>query len=285
MLNSAILMMFLYTNFVSLTEVHEKIAWGNQVHDHGAYPYFCSIQYPDHEAGPSGYRHFCGGTLVQRRIMITTAQCLRNASLVPQLRILLNSQNLPYFDHKDSVFKIKNYELHPDFLKQRPYSMHDIAVVLLHEADTRPVTWLELPFKRLPVDTEVRMLGFGLVENERPSFLLREATTSIKNDRKCLDEKTGFEYAPVYNFCTQNSEGAGGCYQDAGGPAVWEDPNTKRSFLHGVLSSEQSPCDKFHTDVFVDVFAHLEFINDAIVRFTRNELGCPKTRKAEIYDY
>ncbi|XP_015786554.1 chymotrypsin-2-like [Tetranychus urticae] len=288
MLNSAILMMFLYSNFVSSTDVEdstefqEKIYKGKDVLRKGVYPYFCSIQIPN-DRYP--YIHYCGGVLVERNVMLTAAHCLTNTSLISKLRILPNYRNRRVIQKSDPIIKVKNYVIHPDFLKQRPYSMHDIAVVLLDKPDTRPKATLQLAFRRLPVNTKVKLIGFGIEIRDYLSDALLEATVTIKDDKKCLDEKTGFEYAPIYNFCTQNNVGAGGCYGDAGGPAIWQDARTNISYLYGVLSSEQSPCNKFHTDVFVNVFAHLKFINDAYLQFSREQFGCPKTRKAEITEY
>ncbi|XP_015795269.1 chymotrypsin-2-like [Tetranychus urticae] len=225
MLNSAILMVFLYSNFVSSTDIEdstefqEKIYKGKDVTRKGAYPYFCSIQIPnDYDVRP--YEHYCGGVLVERNVMLTAAHCLINASLVSQFHNLPNYRHSRLIGKNDPIFKVENYVIHPDFLKQRPYSMHDIAVVLLDRPDTRPNARLQLASRRLPVDTKVKIIGFGITENTYLSEVLKEATVIIKDDKKCLDEKTGFEYAPIYNFCTQNSEGAGGCYRDAGDPAI-----------------------------------------------------------------
>ncbi|XP_015786585.1 chymotrypsin-2-like [Tetranychus urticae] len=273
MINSVILMMFLYSNFVSTefeesTEYYEKIAWGQYVYEEGAYPFYLSIQKPLGGNPKYGYYHSCGGSLIEPRIMLTAAHCLMNESQIPLMRILPNYRNTPLILPGDLVFKIEAYEKHPHY-GTIPWSnaKDDIAVVLLDKPDPRPGAIILRPFLPLHICFPVKMMGFGFTESGDLPYRLREATVLRLDDEDCLDEMP-WNYAPGYSLCVSNGVGSAGCQGDSGGPLIWENPQNNRTFIYGVLAIGRWDCRFAPFTIFVDVLSYNDWIDIAIFRLT-----------------
>ncbi|XP_015790388.1 chymotrypsin-1-like [Tetranychus urticae] len=274
MIGSAIiLMLFLYSNFVSTefeesTEYYEKIAWGRYVYEEGAYPFYLSIQEPVGGDPKYGYYHSCGGALIEPRIMLTAAHCLMNESDIPLMRVLPNYRNTPLILPRDLVFKIEAYEKHPHF-DSVPWltAKDDIAVVLLDKPDPRPGAIIFRPVLPLHICFPVKIMGYGYTESGDPPYRLKETTVFRLDDEDCLDEAPWL-YAPGYSLCVTNAIGSSVCRGDSGGPLIWENPKTNKTFIYGVAVIGFSPCKDTPFSIFVDVLAYNDWIDIAIFRLT-----------------
>ncbi|XP_025017700.1 chymotrypsin-1-like [Tetranychus urticae] len=276
MINSAILMMFLYSNFVSTefeesTEYYERIAWGRYVYEEGAYPFFLSIQIPRGGNPRNGYHHNCGGSLIEPRIMLTAAHCLMNDTLIPLIRILPNYRNTPLILPRDLVFKIEAYEKHPHY-GSVPWltAKDDIAVVLLDKPHPQPGAIIFRPVLPLHICFPVKMMGYGATESGDPPYRLREATVFRLDDEDCLDEAP-WRFVPGYSLCVINGVGSAGCLGDSGGPLIWENPKTNKTFIYGVVSIVFLHCADAPLTIFVDVLAYNDWIDIAVFRLSLHD--------------
>ncbi|XP_015784553.1 kallikrein-6-like [Tetranychus urticae] len=263
-----VLVMILYSNLVSSTDIedsteqYERVAFGKPVTESGKYPYFVSIQSEDPNS-TTGYKHRCGGALIERQIMVTAAHCLSRTQLIPKMRILPNYRNTPFIHPNDLTFKIKYRTIHPGHNFTAPVHIkHDIAVVLLDKPDPRPNATIRLPITRSPIAQRLTLIGFGITESGDDPDVLQSATVYYRTDQECqADDKTG-HYNPGFNFCTANPDGSVGCTGDSGGPLILTINNT--DYIQGVLSSSYRPCGSNDKTNFVNVFTHLDFIHQAI---------------------
>ncbi|XP_025016485.1 chymotrypsin-2-like [Tetranychus urticae] len=279
MINIVILMIILYSNFVSTTEVentteteyHEKIAYGRYVYEPGAYPFYYSIQYPI-LSPTEGYVHVCSGALLGKRLMITAAHCLVNTSHIPLYRVLPNYRNTPLILPNDLVFKIEDYEIHPGANQGIFPFKDDIAIVRLDQDDPRPGVNLLKPIIPLHRCLPVKMMGYGYTESGDYPYRLKDATVFLLSDEECLDVLPYPIYIPISNICVSNSIGSAGCSGDSGGPLVLENPQNGKSYLYGVLTGGPDPCRQSDMTTYVNVLVYLYWIDAAMLRLSRDEL-------------
>ncbi|XP_015786575.1 chymotrypsin-2-like [Tetranychus urticae] len=277
MINSEILMIILFLNYVSSTDIdnqtefQERIVWGQYVYTAGAYPYYMSLLLPDRE-DQNKYIANCGGSLVESRMVVTAAHCLMNPSANKLYRIFPNYRNTPFIEKNDLFFKISRYVVHPDFdFKVQPFSAHDIAVILMDQP--YPGVTLTIPAKSPAICTETKLMGFGIDEYSGDPDRMKEATVLTLTDRECSMLLSKYEYSPGNNFCTINIQGSAGCVGDSGGPLVWENPKNNKTYLFGVVSAGRGhPCHRNPETIFVDVSKHKDFLSSAIYQLKRDEL-------------
>uniref|UniRef100_T1K8Z8 Peptidase S1 domain-containing protein n=2 Tax=Tetranychus urticae TaxID=32264 RepID=T1K8Z8_TETUR len=250
------------TDVEDSTEQIEKISHGLPVFDRFKYPYFVSLQYPD-RTNPGGYRHFCGGSLITRQIVITAAHCLFNLQQIPGFRILPNYRNTPYIGPSDRTFKIARYVIYPGF--DRRIFQHDIAVLLLDQPDARNGATIRLPIADVPLQAPLTIIGFGKIENEIvPNELLSAVVY------KLADQICRYYIDPALyirgTICAGNAIKSGICTGDSGGPLIREVNGI--SYLQGISSTYFPPCGSNRVSSYVNVLPYLEFINRAVSSLT-----------------
>lgn len=131
-------------------------------------------------SAPLRAAHFCGGTLIQPRIVLTSAHCVVDHQ--PQeIEVLLNSDSLrpPYQGERLAVSAIS---IHPDY---NPWNQkNDIALILLAKPSGQPPVAIdagvETLLKTLQPGKLAVALGWGAT---RPSD---QATPVVTEDLDCM---------------------------------------------------------------------------------------------------
>lgn len=180
------------------------------------YPFMVSIQ--------RGGEHFCGGSLLSPKWVLTAAHCVEGAE-PGKLALRIGSDTWEEGGEKAAVSKIV---VHPDF--DWDSAGGDIALVRL----TDVVAAEQIDITDAPeADTPSRILGWGQTCTDPGCG--GPATTLQQLDVKVIDaaECTGIDAEK--ELCTSNPNGdSGACYGDSGGPQILKDEETWR--LIGVTS-------------------------------------------------
>uniref|UniRef100_A0A6V7KHJ3 Peptidase S1 domain-containing protein n=1 Tax=Bracon brevicornis TaxID=1563983 RepID=A0A6V7KHJ3_9HYME len=200
--------------------------------------------------------HFCGGSIITRRCIITAAHCVANITLgkLPLLQIRAGSLN---YRSGGRVYFVDDILWPSLYDKYRLASPYDIAIVKLktlirYDQYIQPIAIA----RSLPDPLEVAAsAGWGLVasHNRISPLEQRKVDMLIISERNCsnawkqviIDEKV---------VCAFAGEDAGVCDGDSGGPLIYDDK------LVGIVAWGSSRCGAGLPDVFTSVPYFLEWI-------------------------
>jgi secreted trypsin-like serine protease len=222
------------------------VVGGTDVPD-GKYPFMASFQFEP--GGDNAYdRHFCGGSLIGPRVVLTAAHCafgippeaLTDFSVVVGRTVLTD-------DSQGQTRDIAEIIVHPDFDPENTGSLiPDAALLILAE----PVTGIQ-PIQLATPGTDalerpgrkVTGIGWGNIVQQDPfpgggEFVgpdrLQEVTVPIVSDDECeISYDGGVE--PAYEVCAGRT-GKDTCQGDSGGPLFAAVPNSTRVIQIGITS-------------------------------------------------
>lgn len=195
---------FVFAGTISDYEIVKDCATSIEYH-----PYQVSIQ--------KERRHFCGGSLYRRDIVITAAHCLQ-AIKVEDLTVRVGST-----DRKQGgqVIKVKNYKTHPSFNKTT-YS-YDVAVIRLEKKATQNsfVRFIKLATSTPRTGTSAISSGWELESSGELAGLL-QVKVKIVGYKKCRSSR--FKYGNSIDssmICVMEaSKDSYHCDLDSGGALV-----------------------------------------------------------------
>ncbi len=179
-------------------------------------------------------QHWCTGTLVAPRVVLTAAHCLlgrEDDGL--EFRIGPVSQSAPE--------RISAQELVPHPSYRDGSFDYDIGVVLLERAASVP------PMRLVPaMDTswsgrELFFVGYGIVDGVTREGAGRKRSVVIPIETIQSDR---------YRY---SSESKNTCTGDSGGPAFWQSP-AREWLITGVVSNGDAPCLEWGVNTRVDVY-------------------------------
>ncbi|XP_012542639.1 chymotrypsin-1 [Monomorium pharaonis] len=220
-----------------------KIVGGNTASE-GQYPYQASLRY--------GGQHFCGGSVIDKRWILTASHCLSSFNDTG-IDIVLGTNTLD--KGGDGYSSIKRW-IHPFY--NPALIRHDIGLIKLNKDivfgdKVKPIA---LPTKNFnKSDYPATLSGWGTTSypGDTPNELQHIQLTVI-NQRQCLS--TSFRITNN-NICTLNKQGEGACHGDSGGPLVADGEQI------GVVSWG-IPCAKGRPDIFTRVYPYMDWINKHI---------------------
>ncbi|XP_069571306.1 ovochymase-2 [Brachyistius frenatus] len=215
---------------VSSPAVHFLRVVGGTEAAHGSHPWLVSLQ--------NRGSHFCGGSILTDRWIMTAAHCFTSLSeeFLGGLRVVAGEFDLKADDEEEQVFPIKSVSVHEKYSHAVPMN-YDIALVELQRhiqmgARVQPIC-LPLPDENIPplsgcvvggwgrmmergsLPAVLREVRLDLVEPARCKYVLQTVKSSILSQRLV-------RHLPAMTVVCAGPERGGrdACQGDSGGPLV-----------------------------------------------------------------
>lgn len=208
----------------------------------GKWPFMVSLV--DKGTADNYDAHFCGGTLIDSKNILTAGHCVQGAQ-AGNIQVLTGTQSLVEGGKRINVTRIT---VHPNF-GATPFLQGDVAVLRLAEAVTNitPVTYAgstAIDDAVSPDNSNTTVMGWGALEWDQggPEVLYQASLV-----RNTIAECNGLSFydgkLTNNNVCAGDlaAPGKSACYGDSGGPLVGKDDNGKTVQI-GVVSGGPRRC-------------------------------------------
>ncbi|KYN08136.1 Venom serine protease 34 [Cyphomyrmex costatus] len=203
---------------------------------------------------------FCGATIISKKHVLTAAHCLIDTD-PSTVNILVGDHDLTTGADTNAsrLYTIAKFYMHPLYNIQPP--QNDIAIVMVNSVISfnEEVGPACLPFQHQFdsfAGSNVVLLGWGLTNySQMKSNVLQKVTVAVITNQECRKE-----YPTITNdhICTY-TEGKDACQFDSGGPALWQNPTTKREVLVGIISGGMG-CGGSNAGINTRVGAYIDWI-------------------------
>lgn len=177
----------------------------------GAYPFFTSVQ-------TSGGSHFCGGSLVATRWVLTAAHCVDGGTTPGSLRVVIGSSQLSQ-PGQGETRTIDQIVIHPSW--NAGTFQNDAALLHLTSASTKPWARLAGPGDTTTAGTNTRVIGHGATsQGGSGSDQLLQVDVPIQSDAvMALPTVYGASFFPAVMIgAGPLAGGQDSCQGDSGGP-------------------------------------------------------------------
>ncbi|KAK2586780.1 hypothetical protein KPH14_011807 [Odynerus spinipes] len=214
----------------------------------GQFPHQVSLRYEN--------KHYCGGSVLNKRWILTAAHCLSQFN-VSKIAVVLGTVTL---DKGGDVYKVSQTIPYKEYNSQK--ISNDIGLVKVDRDiefndKVKPINLPTENFK--DVGSYVTLSGWG--KTSRGGSIpnkLQQIKVKVIDNKKCVSMFSLIK-TPITdtNICTLNSYGEGACNGDSGGPLIKGDEQI------GVVSWG-IPCARNYPDVFTRVYNYLDWIKTHI---------------------
>ncbi|XP_062898993.1 granzyme K-like [Mobula hypostoma] len=219
------------TSIIGALAVHNGICVkiiGGQDAKTGTATYMVSIQ--------NATEHICGGILIDKQWVLTSADCVEEAR-----RVVIGKHSLKYAKG-NNIFRPIEKKKHPKYNKKKEWN--NLALLKLDKAIKSKKFAKTLSLPKSPRDikpgTKCKVFGWGQTtrDDKDPSDTLQETTVTII-DRKTCNSRKYYNQDPVINddmMCAGDKPEnyAKMCRGDAGGPLICKSLFLKVESLTGI---------------------------------------------------
>ncbi|XP_011310446.1 transmembrane protease serine 9 [Fopius arisanus] len=241
-------------NSVAYGKPPQRIVGGNLAAQ-GEIPYIVSIS--------RGGHHFCGGSIISNRHILTAAHCVTDIrpAQVSSLRVRAGSLSSR---SGGKLYIPEKIDIDPRYKAGETTSPHDIAIITIKGPMTldRNTKVIELVNTAPRADAAVVASGWGLRSASHRQVPTNLYTVTMKVVSSSVCKRSHSRTLPNEQVCAFGSVGQGVCMGDSGGPLAL---NGK---LAGVVSYGR-PCAVGYPDVYTSVHHYRNWIRK-IIADTKN---------------
>ncbi|XP_001607047.2 chymotrypsin-1 [Nasonia vitripennis] len=232
----------------------EKIVGGENANIND-YPYQVSLR-------KSG-KHFCGGSIISEKHIMTAAHCVRGIMASPFSDISVFTGTSSSSGYTGKSHRVKRADVHPGYSGTEASSYHnDIAILTL----TSPVKFdavqkkIDLPTRDVISGESAVITGWGIKKypSNYVSPVLQKAAMSIIPSSRCTTRMYPLRLHGE-QVCALQRKGVGACSGDSGGPLA-----VNKQVVG--IASWVVPCGEGYPDVYTKVYAYKSWIQTILDR-------------------
>ncbi|XP_067641419.1 serine protease persephone-like isoform X2 [Eurosta solidaginis] len=241
----------------------------------GEYPHMAAIGYASINEGGPPYEIRCGGTLIDKRFVLTAAHCVNRRDVIPII-VRLGVTDFSSADQMQNSIDvpIETVHIHKDYNSLQKYD--DIAIIeLKNEIEYSSLVFpacLHTDLTDPPANAQLNVTGWGTtnLRTKEKSDVLLTARVKILNLENCNASYASQGILPSRGIvstqmCTRDPDfKSDACWGDSGGPLnLIINESSRQMQVIGIVSAG-SGCASVAPSLYTRVAAYLDFIEDIV---------------------